>query len=802
MMRSAEEHQTERPAPASSTRHPPGVSPVVSFDLVPVVVGWDGTRYRMPLVSRDAGSHEPPIDRFYRFCDDLIASQTPVAADPDNPDIPALALVAAEADVSVDLFDDIDGEARRILDLAVDEVGLAVIGSPPPPAPAVSLTIGELKGLVIHDLFATGKASKSRVGETVRRYEQILTAAAVRAGGFDRPAAAALDQMSVAIAGRKVGGGMTAKAMIDEARRVLIQYETRMTSPDGQLHYRSFSIRFAMALSATGMSQSELARRLGISLGTINHWVRGDRIPDQRYEAVVLQIERALDLPAGALVSCIVRRRAGQGRLPEHLWPGHLRGRNNARLRAKITMRLPDITGFDDAAVRGAILLTEKTWRLETRRGHRLLEKRRRNAILHTSAVFDADVATYVRWATTENADGMFRARAPIRETSAATYANFLRQIANFALSSACPADLAHRTNLRLPHVLSPRLLGAWFADRRKGLGEGEQENLTQVDRLQCLNGVIDHVAECPDLIAILRAENEDLLPRDGLCSDREFMARLKEAIDRLRLTLRTSTKKPTTGAHRLAVVLSAPRPLDVIDRILDAIDEEIAGLEPASIDWAIKVRDRLVIALLGQTGLRSETVGRVLYGGAKRHLTWASGVWHLDMPGELFKSSASDAFQDGRYLRDLVDDGRFNRYMDEYLRKARPVLLAGRISPFLFVTTRKGAVVGMAASVVQQMVVNFSRRAVGSAAPIDRRIAGLPYLTAHHVRDLLATSVLKATLDVRITADAIHSTEKNVLEHYVRWLPSDRAGQLNRALASLLPAAIPDNARPEYRPA
>jgi len=59
--------------------------------------------------------------------------------------------------------------------------------------------------------------------------------------------------------------------------------------------------------------------------------------------------------------------------------------------------------------------------------------------------------------------------------------------------------------------------------------------------------------------------------------------------------------------------------------------------------------------------------------------------------------------------------------------------------------------------------------------------------MTPHHFRGILATSVLKESGSTRTAADAIHCTEKTLIEHYGRFVPSDRAGQLQLALESVL---------------
>ena len=756
---------------------------------LPIVRTLDGQRHRPPFTPASPAL-SAPLDRLVAYCDTLLATGTPVAADPDNPDIASLTITAVEAGIPVSILHDPAGEPRRYLDLAVAEVGLARVETAPAPEdPARSLSIGELTGLYIHAILGGDRTDEVPIAETLHRARSLLDTAASLAGGRDRPAALALDCLRLAITARKVPGGKAALAVVDEVRALLADYQCRITTPDGRAHYGTFAIRLAMAIAVAGLSQGEVARTVGMSAGTLNHWIRGDRIPDRRHETLIAGIERLLDLPEGALVASIVRRRAGQGRLPEHLWPARLRGAKKMRLRAKIKRWLPDLSGCDDQTIRALILAAEKAWRMATADGHRQLEKRRANAVAHTAPGFEGDLERYRAWATTVDADGGCRDRDPLRPRSAKTYMGYLRQIGSYRMSPACPEDLRMSPDeLRLPHVVAVPVLRAWFAARRAVLRNGEKENRSQVDRLHCLAGVLEYLADHSDLMAILRTENADLLPRDGACSDREVGERLSAAIDGLRRTLRRSTMKPKTGAERYAMILQLGRPLDVVDTMLTSLDAEISGLEFGSPAWAKAVGDRLLVAVLGQTGLRAETVGKIRYAGAARHMHFKDGHWHLDMPADLFKSDKATVFQDGRYRRDLIDDGRINRYVDVYVRCARPVLLGGRTSSFLFVTRRKGEVIGLPASIVRQTVVAISRRTIGATAPEGQRIDGLEHLSPHTFRDILATSVLKSTLDLTMTADAIHVTEKTAREHYVRWLPSDRVGLLRQTLSSLIP--------------
>ena len=755
-----------------------------TFAVVPVVVRIDGTRHRPALPTQPVVAREHRTRRLDAYLAHLAATHLPLPALAGLPDLVDRGAVAGEAGLDPADLTPPDGFLHHRLDETSSALGLATI-HPAPPSTVVS--IGELRGVVIAAAFEDAVARKQPKKKLVRTLEDVFDAIALRAGGRTAPAGPALEAMRRALAAGDVTGAATVDDVLCRAEAVLAARETS-AGAIAPIDWRDFGRRLSAAIGHAGFSQSEVARLVGMSVGSLNRWVRSEKVPDARMEHLVTKIESVLGLASGALTRLLVRRRRGQGRLPGYLWPESHRGAENMRLRGKISKRLPDLAGLDDDAIRQAIVMTIDAYEIATKPGRRQREKRVRNQITHASQRFDADVRDWEKWATTADAGGATRLRDPIGAESVRAYRGFFRSIACFILSPGCPEALQRSPDdLRLAHIFAPTVLRAYFADRRSALQTDERENLAQIERLHSLQSALEFADGRVDLHAeIARLEDEHLPDRRDL-SDREWIRAIGAAIEELRQTLRRSAKRPETVADRLEPILSLPRPLDVVDTIRAVQTAEQARLRVGSMAWALAFRNRLLIALLAQTALRSATIGQILVEGPDRHLSQVSGTWRLDMPAAMFKSDSEVVFEKGRYRRRLVEDGHLAPLLGDYLRDARPILLDHRESDFLFVTTKEGPVIGMAAPVVQQTVVDITRRAIGSAAPIEHRIVGIDHLTPHHFRGILATSVLKETGSTRIAADAIHCTEKTLIEHYGRWAPSDRADALQHALESVL---------------
>lgn len=758
-----------------------------SFAIVPVVVQIDGTRHRPPLPTLPVTSPEHCARRLDAYLLHLAGSRLPLPALAGLPDLVDRGAVAREAGLDPADLTPPDGLLHHHLAAATPVLGLAVIHAG---RSSAHLSIGELRGLLITAAFEDADARKAKAGKAVHQIEVVFDAIAARSGGPTAPARPALDAMRQSLGAGDVSGAAVVDIVLTRAEATLAAHEA-VVSSGSPIDWRGFGRRLSAAVGHVGVSQSALARRVGMRAGTLNRWVRGEKVPDARMEHLVTKIEVVLGLAVGDLSSLIVRRRRGQGRLPGYLWPESHRGAANRRVRGKISKRLPDLAGLDDDAIRQAIVLTVESYEIATKPGRRQREKRVRNKIAHVSQRFDADVCDWVTWATTANAGGATRLRDPIGLASAKAYSGFFRSIAAYILSPRCPEVLQRSPgDLRLVHIFAPSILRAYFADRLGALLPGEQENRAQVDRLKSLQSAIEFAGGHPDLRAEMVCLEDELLPVRRDLSDREWIGAIGAAIESLRHTLVTSARVPETVSDRLEPILSLPRPLDVVDTIRGVQAADQGRLRAGSVAWARSLRNRLLIALLAQTALRSATIGQILVSGPDRHLAKTSGAWRLDMPVALFKSDSETVFEGGRYRRLLVDDGYLAPLLEEYLSVARPLLLGGRDGDHLFVTTNGAEVIGMTASVVQQTVVDITRCAIGSAAPIDRRIVGIDHLTPHHFRGILATSVLKSTGSTRIAADAIHCTEKTLIEHYGRWAPSDRAEVLQQALETVLPKA------------
>jgi integrase/recombinase XerD len=135
--------------------------------------------------------------------------------------------------------------------------------------------------------------------------------------------------------------------------------------------------------------------------------------------------------------------------------------------------------------------------------------------------------------------------------------------------------------------------------------------------------------------------------------------------------------------------------------------------------DTPLGLRDRAMLELLYATGLRvSELVALTL-----NQLSLAEGLVRV-----LGKGSKERIVPIGLEAR---------RWIEQYLRHARPVLLAGRVADPLFVTQRDA---GMSRQMFWRLIKRYAVRA-GISAP----------LSPHGVRHAFATHLLNHGADLRV---------------------------------------------------
>lgn len=153
---------------------------------------------------------------------------------------------------------------------------------------------------------------------------------------------------------------------------------------------------------------------------------------------------------------------------------------------------------------------------------------------------------------------------------------------------------------------------------------------------------------------------------------------------------------------------------------------------------------------------------------------------WEVFVPCAAFKNAGSAYFSKRPFRLVLPDLGELYSWLDAYVARHRPVLLAGAADPgTVFVKTRKRTSTDAAYN--QNTFYEAWRLIIqryGIYNPYTGRgaVAGLLPHGPHSIRDVLATHVLKTTGSHEQASYAIQDTPAMVQAHYGRFLPQDEA--------------------------
>ena len=153
---------------------------------------------------------------------------------------------------------------------------------------------------------------------------------------------------------------------------------------------------------------------------------------------------------------------------------------------------------------------------------------------------------------------------------------------------------------------------------------------------------------------------------------------------------------------------------------------------------------------------------------------------WEVLIPAVAFKNAGSSFFSGRPFRLMLPDLGGLYRYIDDYIARHRPLLLASAVDPgTFFVKTVK--VTSQDPAYDQNTFYEAWRLTIqryGIWNPYTGRgaIKGLLPHGPHNVRDVLATHILKHTGSYEQASYAIQDTPETVAKHYGRFLPQDKA--------------------------
>lgn len=292
----------------------------------------------------------------------------------------------------------------------------------------------------------------------------------------------------------------------------------------------------------------------------------------------------------------------------------------------------------------------------------------------------------------------------------------------------------------------------------------------------------------------------------EGLVSDadvQEIQADWDAACDRMNrhALFRAREIQRVARIHRdpfepLLPVLEAASPVAEYRKITDEILRHMPDPKRYPRAAAESVRSFLMIRLGLHLGLRQKNLRQLLLRPRGEpptterelerlkvgELRWSErdDGWEVFIPCAAFKNGHSAYFSKRPYRLLLPDLGDLYRWIDAYIGRHRPALLAGAPDPgAFFIKTVKAR--SRDAAYSQQAFYEAWRLIIqrhGIYNPWTGRgaIAGLLPHGPHSVRDVLATHILKHTGSYEQASYAIQDTAATVAAHYGRFLPQDKA--------------------------
>ncbi|WP_416357028.1 helix-turn-helix domain-containing protein [Aureimonas phyllosphaerae] len=684
------------------------------------------------------------------------------------------------------------GRAARLeVDAAVLELGLQDARAE---LEREVVTLAAAGGLLCDAVRRRQEERSEYSGPTLKRARALIKLLIERdAMGAGGSAAAAAVAFREALAAGKIKNGADFEDILGELETLLEAQSAGLCLPS------SFCGALEVVMAAKGVSAGELAKRVDLKEMQIVRWRSGERVPDERSEPRVREIERELGLEPEELVKRIERRRAGRGRVAKGRYPVDLQTPEKAVRRSEISRRLkPEALFWDTASLHALIRDIDKTIENETQ------ERCARNALRQDSYAlkeWPVEANTEFTAFTAFKSDlivplGMKRALAKNRSSTIAVRRQqqslFFGWLAERRTNGIIPVSDLSMTLLMVPSLLHEYM--QWKAQR--SVGEA-RVSATDVD-LVTLAGALTNAADgfltqrpdlAPRLTALLQQHHLSVRRRDGtlwtMVTAVDWLRFCEDAYREIKAVESTLRRVQTKNRRfqELMPVLAMPDPLIVVYRAIDAMRIDLNKLERSTTAYARAQRGLMMMHISTQVALRAETWTQVTASGAEPDLHFEQGRWQFKIParkiktGDLAERFKSDPF----YRRELLDDNGLYDDISEYLDHSRPLLLGDSDCDRLIVNNEARPVFSKA--YLQNVFRAIVRRNISRYAENENAQRNLDDFSFHPLRHILATAILKRSGSFELAGDALADDPETVREYYGFWRASDRSKDLLKAL-------------------
>ena len=242
--------------------------------------------------------------------------------------------------------------------------------------------------------------------------------------------------------------------------------------------------------------------------------------------------------------------------------------------------------------------------------------------------------------------------------------------------------------------------------------------------------------------------------------------------------------------------VLNSGSPLSEYKKVADEILRQMPDEKTSPVRAALAIRSYMVVRFAMQLGIRQRNLRELLLCAPGKQprtvrkleelrrgeLRWddTQKRWEIFIPAVAFKNAGSYFFKGNPFRLPLADLDNLYKFLDDYISRHRPILLAGYPDPeTFFVRSARSS----KRSTTYDMFSFYSAwrmiiQRYGIFHPYTGRgaIAGLLPHGPHCVRDIIATHILKQTNSYELASYAIQDTVHAVIRHYSRYLPEEKA--------------------------
>ena len=552
---------------------------------------------------------------------------------------------------------------------------------------------------------------------------------------------------------------------------------------------------------------TRLAEMAEVNATTMQKWLRGDYEPLQVEFPGISKLEARFELAPGTLTSRI-KMTFGRTVMREEVWPPCLQKSNLRRL---VKQHLP--VGFaslplDEREKVGQELLKSGKSNIGYRRA---LSEARPWRMKQFPAMLQMQWADFVAYKTNRSAGGLERKkRWKSPETGGRAHTQYLTFFSSLGLSAGDYGLGLKEDNFTLAYLVSPTLVEwevDWLHKRADGvLHTGIRTFLGEVCSI--LRPKTGYLAQKPELAGTLTPIPGHLRSEDietwksipGAWADacaathrrlRDFMKEMEADFE-----FRRDPFAP------IQPILDAARPLDFLDKLLS---QAFADLQLKTADTAISqalaLRDFLIYATLVNTALRLKNLTRLDYRqDNKGQLRKEGGCYVIEIPAEQFKNAESSFFRRGQKRRinriagvkappyRKVLPEHLTPLFDQYLKPdtgARAILraLRGTLDAGENAVWVKRSGRPARRSTVSAVCYGLTKRYLAYNEATGTGIPGVEPFSAHAVRHITATHLLKVTGSVGVAAAHLQDTDEVVATTYAQFLPEDKTAMATAML-------------------